>query len=199
MTLCIKHCGLMLCTIAGFPDASVGEREVNLGAAYARDTVLDVCEALARAAAPRGRQTLVKYHDMVGMRRVCDAIGISFDRFVRPHYRTLGALECCEFAIRRYGASGSLRFEAGCAHLNLRTERFLVNKSFDYAVDDGVIKLRAQIFTKLLLHENGRDLVLVRGAGEPAIEILHNTTPERLAEAVPPAVPAYRDASINEK
>jgi len=171
-----------------------GELLVDLNGGFELDTdavyaiVSSLTEASAGVAAGRSRE-FVKHSEMCAMRAVCDALGIRFDRWVRPRFATLGESEICTYALRRYGATGSLRFVNGRAHLRYASERLRVEGRFAYDVGARGMRLRHGI--PLRLEPDGADFLLYVGEHAPRIERFANTTPER--RTAPPAVPAYAD------
>lgn len=199
MSLVIQHYDKWLATVPAYvlSDLSKQAQEdpvvVRLGDGFNIDAVRDVCEALlesgtARAAA---RQPVVtRYIDMVQMRTVCHALGVDFDRWIRPSFFTHGAIELCTFQVVAYGVVGCLQFDYGRVHIKYRSPRIVLNTTCDYTVHGNGFMLRTR--NKVFLEVDDNDLVMhFYGDHSNEVQRLCNVTPQRLAVAVPPAVPQY--------
>lgn len=171
---------------------------VKLGDGFGVDAIHDVCETLLEsgsASAAAKSVTFVKYWDMVLMRSVCAALGVDFDRWIRPSFATLGALELCVFQAASFDTTGLVRFEYGRVRVQYRSSRIVLNGTYDYAVRADGFQLRTR--ARLCLAADGDNLVMHYHDDHTKVAVVfHNKTPWRLAIAVPPAVPQYNSDEL---
>jgi len=169
------------------------ERVVQLDDNLCADAVHDVCDALLTgesAAAASSDAALVKHYDMQQMRDVCVALGADFDRWIRPRFRTLGALERCRFAHSGLGEWGDVRFLHGRVRVRYCTRTTKINGVYDYAVHERFLALRAPLPFRLVMLD-AHHLRMLYGADRQLVVDFVNATPHELERDAPPAVVDY--------